>query len=219
MSLRGQLGRLTLPIFVEIALVMLVGAVDTFMLSSCGDGAVAAVGLDNQLVMLVFLVYEFVSIGAGIVCAQYHGAGLRQRLVQVVGIALAFNAIIGLAASAFLLCKSEWVLQAMGLRAELMPEGVTYLKITGALSFFQALSFAFSASLRSVDRVKAPMIVTAIVNLINIVGNYVLIFGHFGCPAMGVAGAAWATAGSRAIGFVLLAAIHTKVHIQRYPIA
>lgn len=216
--MRYQLGKLTLPLFVEIALVMLVGAVDTFMLSSCGDGAVAAVGLGNQLLMLVFLVYQFVSVGVGIVCAQYHGAGLRRRLVQVVGIALMVNAVLGLAFSALLVIKAETVLRLMGLESALLPQGVKYLTIAGSLSFFQALSFAFSASLRSVDRVKPPMVVTAIVNILNAIGNYALIFGHFGCPALGVAGAAWATAGARAIGFFLLAAIHTRIHIPRFPI-
>lgn len=217
--LRTRLRKLALPIFVEIALVMLVGAVDTFMLSSCGDGAVAAVGLDNQLVMLVFLVYQFVSVAVGVVCAQYHGAGLRRRLVQVVGIALAVNAVIGFAASAFLFLRAEEVLRFMGLREELMTEGAVYLRITGALSFFQALAFTFSASLRSVDRVKAPMVVTAIANVVNVAGNYLLIFGHCGCPEMGVAGAAWATAVSRVVSFALLAAIHTRVHIRRFPIS
>ena len=218
-SLRRKLWKLTIPIFVEVALVMLVGAVDTFMLSSCGDGAVAAVGLGGQLIMLTFLVFQFASIGVGILCAQYHGAGLRQRLVQVVGIALVFNALLGLAASAFLYFQAESVLRLMGLREDLMADGATYLRITGSLSFFQALAFAFSASLRSVDRVRAPMVVTAVSNVINVGGNYLLIFGHLGFPAMGVAGAAWATAVSRIVAFVLLAVIHTKVHIRSFPFA
>ncbi len=198
---------------------MLVGAVDTFMLSGCGDGAVAAVGLDNQLIVLVFLVYQFVSLGVGIVCAQYHGAGLRQRFVQVVGIALLVNAVLGLAASAFLFFKAEAVLRAMGLREDLMADGVTYLRITGALSFFQAIAFTFSASLRSVNRVRAPMIVTGVANVVNALGNYLLIFGHWGCPELGVAGAAWATAGSRVVGFALLLVIHTRTHIRWFPLA
>ncbi|MCR5413344.1 MAG: MATE family efflux transporter [Kiritimatiellae bacterium] len=216
-SLRTKLRKLSLPIFIEIALVMLTGAVDTFMLSSCGDGAVAAVGLDNQLVSLVFLVYQFVSVGAGIVCAQYHGARLEKRLVQVVGLAIVFNAILGIAASAFMFFRAEDILRLMGLRDELMSDGVTYLRITGALSFFQALGFTFSASLRSVDRVRGPMIVTIFANIFNAIGNYLLIFGHCGCPRMGVAGAAWATGASRIVSFALIAAIHTKVHIRRYP--
>ncbi len=217
--LRRQLRNLTVPIFVEIALVMLVGAVDTFMLSGCGDNAVGAVGLDNQLIALVFLVFQFLSIGVAIVCAQYHGAGLRKRLVQVVGIALIVNTAIGLAASALLYFKAEAILTLMGLRPDQMPDGVTYLRITGAFAFFQAISFALSASLRSVDRVRPPMAVTAIANVLNVAGNYALIFGHWGCPALGVAGAAWATALSRVVSFVLLAVLHTKLHIPRFPLA
>ena len=74
---------LTVPIFMEIALVVLVGFVDMLMLSSCGDGAVAAVGLASQIVTLVFLVYRFAASGVAVVCAQYHGARLRKRLIQV----------------------------------------------------------------------------------------------------------------------------------------
>jgi Na+-driven multidrug efflux pump len=59
-SLKKQLRSLTAPIFLEIALVMLLGAVDTVMLSRYSDNAVAAVGLDNQLISLIFLVYQFI---------------------------------------------------------------------------------------------------------------------------------------------------------------
>ena len=73
-SLKRQLKVLTVPVFIEIALVMLLGAVDTVMLSRYSDNSVAAVGLDNQLISLVFLVYQFFSMGASILCAQYIGA-------------------------------------------------------------------------------------------------------------------------------------------------
>jgi putative MATE family efflux protein len=62
------------------------------------------------------------------------------------------------------------------------------------------------------------MVVTGIVNIINIFGNYALIFGRWGCPQMGVEGAAIATAASRAIAMILLAAIHFRVHIPRFPL-
>ena len=105
--LKRQLKVLTIPVFIEIALVMLMGAVDTVMLSQYSDNSVAAVGLDNQLISLVFLVYQFFSMGAAILCAQYIGAGLRKRLVQVVGMALVVNLLLGLTVSAllFFLCR------------------------------------------------------------------------------------------------------------------
>lgn len=217
-SLKRQLKVLTVPVFIEMALVMMLGAVDTVMLSRYSDNSVAAVGLDNQLMSLVFLVYQFFSMGAAILCAQYIGAGLRKRLVQVVGMAIVVNFLLGLVVSALLIFYAEGLLKMMGLRPELMGDGVTYLRLTGALSFFQALSLTFSASLRSADKVVYPMVVTGIVNVFNVFGNYALIFGHWGCPQLGVEGAAIATAASRALAMVLLACIHFKVHIPRFPL-
>lgn len=216
-TLKRQLKVLTIPVFIEMALVMLLGAVDTIMLSRYSDNSVAAVGLDNQLMSLVFLVYQFFSMGAAILCAQYIGAGLRQQLIQVVGMALVVNLLLGLAVSASLFFFAEQLLQLMGLRPELMKDGLVYLRLTGALSFFQALSLTFSASLRSADKVIYPMIITGVVNILNILGNYALIFGRLGCPQLGVEGAAIATAVSRAVAMVLLAIIHFKVHIPHFP--
>lgn len=101
-SVKKELTRLTMPIFIDIALVLLLGAVDTVMLSQYSDDAVAAVGLDNQLVSLVFLVYNFVAMGAAILCAQYFGAGMKTRFVQIVGIALGVNTLLALLTSAVL---------------------------------------------------------------------------------------------------------------------
>ena len=218
-SLKRQLRVLTIPVFIEMALVMMLGAVDTVMLSRYSDNSVAAVGLDNQLMSLVFLVYQFFSMGAAIICAQYIGAGLRKRLVQVVGVALVVNLMLGLTVSALLYVFAEELLLMMGVRPELMGDASIYLRVTGVLSFFQALSLMFSASLRSAGKVTYPMVVTGIVNVVNIVGNYALIFGRLGCPQLGVEGAAIATAASRAVATVLLGVIHFRKHIPRFPLS
>jgi putative MATE family efflux protein len=217
-SLKRQLKVITIPVFIEIALVMLLGAVDTVMLSRYSDNSVAAVGLDNQLISLVFLVYQFFSMGAAILCAQYIGAGLRKQLIQVVGIALVVNLLLGLTVSALLYFFAEELLVLMGLRPELMGDGVIYLRLTGALSFFQALSLTFSASLRSADKVVWPMAVTGLVNVLNIVGNYALIFGHWGFPQLGVEGAAISTSVCRAVSMLILAIVHFRVHIPSFPL-
>lgn len=203
-SVKKELRRLTMPIFIDIALVLLLGAVDTVMLSQYSDDAVAAVGLDNQLVSLVFLVYNFVAMGAAILCAQYFGAGTKTRFVQIAGIALGVNTLLALMTSAVLWMWAEPILRAFGLRDGLMADGVLYLRITGALSFFQAISLTISGALRSTGRPLYPMLATVAVNILNIGGNYALIFGHWGCPAMGVEGAAWATAGSRIVATLIL---------------
>ncbi len=210
-SVKKHLFHLTIPIFIDIALVMLLGAVDTVMLSRYSDNAVAAVGLDNQLISFVFLVFQFVSMGAAILCAQYFGAGLRTRFMQIVGIAILANLLLGLTVSGALWLWAAPLLRAFGLREEVLPDGVTYLEITGALAFFQALSLTFSAALRSTGNTIKPMLVTVSVNVINILADYALIFGHWGCPAMGVEGAAWATAVSRIIAAIILASFMPNI--------
>lgn len=70
----------------------------------------------------------------------------------------------------------------MGLRPELMQEGKSYMEIVGAFAFFQAISLTISASLRSANQAIYPMMVTVVVNILNILGNYSLIFGKFGFP-------------------------------------
>ena len=125
-SLKRQLKVLAIPVFIEMALVMLLGAVDTVMLSRYSDNSVAAVGLDNQLMSLVFLVYQFFSMGAAILCAQYIGAGLRKRLVQVVGMALVVNLALGMVvSSAVSLCGAVAATDGSAPRADGRRRGVS----------------------------------------------------------------------------------------------
>lgn len=217
-QLKRQLRKLTIPVFIQMALVMLLGIMDTVMLSRYSDNSVAAVGLVNQLVTFVFLVFQFFSLGTAILCAQYVGAGLHKRQVQVVGIALVFNLFLGLVVSVLLFCFAEELLQLLGIQPELMGDGLVYLRLSGGGSFLLALSLVFSASLHSVGNTISPMVVTAIANVINIIGNYVLIFGHWGFPMLGVEGAAIATIVGRAIATVLLGVIHFKILIPRFPL-
>lgn len=216
-GMKGQLGKLVLPIFIETALVMMLGAVDTVMLSQHSDNSVAAVGVVNQLVNLAVLVFQVISFGTTVLCSQYLGAGLRERMVQATGVAILLNAVSGVLISAVLYFGSTWMLNMMGLRPELMSDGVSYMRIVGAFAFFQAISLAISASLRSADKVIYPMLVTVVVNLLNIAGNYILIFGKFGMPALGVEGAAISTSIARGVSMVILFVILFRKHIPRFP--
>lgn len=216
-NLSRQLAALAGPIFVETLLVMMLGAVDTFMLSRYSDNSVAAVGVDNQLMNLVFLLFEIVSLGTSILCSQYIGAGRRDKVIQVVGISLLFNTLFGLAISAVLIFMAEDLLMWMGLRPDLMADGLPYMKIVGGFAFLQAISLSLSASLRSADKAKYPMYVSMVVNVLNIIGNYTLIFGKFGMPALGVEGAAISTSICRLVSVIILFVVLLKKHIPSFP--
>lgn len=218
-SVRKNLARLAVPIFIETLLIMMLGAVDTVMLSQYSDNSVAAVGVVNQLIMFAFLIFEVINIGTSVLCSQYLGAKMHRNMVQVVGVSLILNLVFGLLVSAVLHYGAAFLLGMMGLRPELMEYGVEYMEIVGAFAFFQAISLTISASLRSANKAVYPMMVTVVVNILNIAGNYSLIFGKFGMPALGVEGAAISTAFARGVSMVILFVILFRKHIPKFPLA
>ncbi len=216
-SIRKELTKLVIPIFIETLLIMMLGAVDTIMLSQYSDESVAAVGVVNQIVMFAFLIFEVINIGTSVLCSQYLGAGLRKKMVQVVGVSLLLNLAVGVLVSLILHFGAATLLGWMGLRPELLKYGIGYMEIVGAFAFFQALSLTVSASLRSANKAIYPMLVTVLVNVLNIIGNYSLIFGKFGFPALGAEGAAISTSVARGVSMVVLFIILFRKHIPSFP--
>ena len=128
-----------------------------------------------------------------------------------------FNLLSGVILSSCLYFFADDMLLLMGLRPDLMSEGLPYMKIVGGFAFFQAISLSLSASLRSADKAKYPMYVSVVVNILNIIGNYTLIFGKFGMPALGVEGAAISTSVCRFVSVVILFVVLFKKHIPSFP--
>ena len=203
--IRRKLFHLTSPIFVETLLIMLTGAVDVLMLSRYSDETVAAGGVVNQLLNLVFILYGITTLGTSVLCAQYLGARQKKNVSQVIGVSLLANLLMGLVVSAGLFFFAQPSLKLMGLNENLIGYGVSYMKIVGGFSFLQALSMTLSAILRSHNKAYYPMFVTLLINLVNVIGNYFLIFGNWGAPRLGITGAGISTSVSRLIAVCLLA--------------
>lgn len=213
-DLRSQIQGLIWPIFIELLLVTLMGATDTFMLSQYSDEAVAAVGVANQIIALAFLIFQIINNGTSVLCSQFLGAGRRDKMHQVTAMALLLNLVSGVIISLILSLGAPWLLRWMGLTPELMEYGLPYMQLIGAFAFFQALHLTISASLRADHKAIYPMLVVILVNIVNIVANYGLIFGHFGLPALGVRGAAIATDIARGTAMFSLFAILFTRHIR-----
>ncbi len=216
-GLKRQLGNLTLPIFIETLLIMTLGAVDTFMLSRYSDVAVASVGVVNQVMMLCFLIFEVINIGTSVLVSQYLGAHRQDRIVTLVGVSLVVNLVTGLLISLLLFGFAKNILIMMGLDGDLLTEGHRYMSIVGIFAFFQAIALTASATLRACNKAYYPMVIVALVNVCNIAGNYSLIFGNFGMPALGVKGAAISTAACRCIAMTLLCIILFRTTVKRFP--
>ncbi len=215
--LRKRLLNLTIPIFIESLLVILLGTMDTIMLSRYSDSSVASVGVVNQVFNMIIVVFQVSTLGTSVLCSQYLGAGNSEKVRLVAWLSLLFNFLLGMIISTFLFFESGAVLKWMHLDPSLMNEGVNYFKIVGGLAFVQSLSITISAILRSVSLAKFPMFVTAIINVLNCFGNYALIFGNFGLPALGAQGAAIATGASRIIALIILGIIVYKKVLPNIP--
>ena len=215
--IRRRLIYLTIPIFIESLLVILLGTMDTIMLSKYSDSSVAAVGVVNQVFNMIIVVFQVSTLGTSVLCSQYLGAGNSDKVRLVAMLSLMFNFLLGMVISLFLYFESDSVLRWMHLDSSLMADGVEYFRIVGGLAFIQSVSITISAILRSVSMAKFPMFVTGIINIINCIGNYALIFGNFGMPAMGTKGAAIATGVSRIIALLILAYIVWKKVLPMLP--
>lgn len=204
MSKKLTLFALTWPIFIEIFLHMLMGNADTLMLSQYSDDAVAAVGVANQILSVVIVMFGFVATGAGILIAQLLGAKKGKEASEYVALALFINFLFGLFISVVLFLFGESILRMMKLPEELMDQSLQYLQIVGGLSFIESLILTIGAIVRCHGFTKDAMYVTMGMNVLNVIGNYLFIFGPFGLPVLGVTGVALSTAVSRAIGLVVM---------------
>ena len=183
----------------------------------------SGVAIVNQLMFVFNLCIFGATSGAGIFTAQFKGredhAGIRHtfRFKLMVGLLLS-----ALGAGLFLTFGRELI--GLYLTGEGTPEeaaatmdyGLRYLRVMllGLVPF--ALANAYSGTLREIGETKVPMAAGIIAVLVNLVGNYILIFGHFGAPALGVVGAAAATVLSRYVELAIVA-LWTHTHGRRYP--
>ncbi len=195
---------LTWPIFIEILLHMLMGNADTLMLSQYSDDAVAAVGVSNQILSVVIVMFGFVATGAGILVAQNLGAKRDEQAGTIAMSSLSLNLLFSLVMSIGLVLFSQPILNIMDLPNELMSESGLYLNIVGGFMFVQALIMTAGQILRNYGFTKDAMYVTIGMNILNVIGNYLFIFGPMGFPSLGVQGVAISTAGSRTLGLIAL---------------
>jgi putative MATE family efflux protein len=210
---------LTWPIFIEIFLHMLMGNADTLMLSQYSDKAVAAVGVSNQILSVIIVMFGFVATGTTIIIAQHLGAKQEKEVSEVAVVAISLNVIFGLLLSIILFVFGASFLRMMNLPEELMSDALQYIRIVGAFSFTQAIIMTIAAIVRSRGFTRDAMYVTMGMNLVNVIGNYLFIFGPMGFPVLGVQGVAIATIFSRSLGLIVMFVLLLKRMDQPLPFA
>ena len=195
---------IALPIALQSLLNTVVNFVDTLMIGQLGETSIAAVGLANKVFFVfVLLVFGIVS-GSGILTAQYWGRRDVPNIRRVLGMSLILSTIVAILFVIPSRICPDLVMSIFTDEKDTIKIGATYLMIVAISYPFTAVTNAYVALLRGVNQVKAPVIITSISILVNVVFNYLLIYGKFGFPEMGVAGAAIATVLARIVECVAL---------------
>ena len=198
-----SLFHLTWPIFLEVFLFMLMGIADTFMLSALSDDAVSGVGAANQYIHIAILILEVVGNGAAIVVSQYLGSKRYIEASKISGLAVTLNLGVGIVLSIGFVLFSKSIMSAMNLEGEVLAHAHQYLSIVGGGIFLQAVINALAAIIRVHGYTKQTMFVSLGMNIIHVIGNYLLIFGNFGFPQLGVQGAAISSVVSRFVALLV----------------
>lgn len=208
------------PAVIEMLLQMSVGIADMVMVGRLGAAALASVEITNRLINLAIAIFAAISTGATALVARHIGADepgeanliARQSfvLVAILGV------LVGLGGVLWAEPLTEFML-IFGEQSdpEVVVLGGKYLEIVAYSMPLSMILLVVNGILRGAGDTKTPMWVTGLVNILNIFGNYLLIFGKFGFPALGVAGAAWATAISRAVGGIIVLVILFRGHNPR----
>ncbi len=199
--------RLATPVVLTNLGMMSLGVVDTMMLGRVSEQALAAGALGNSISMGLFMFPMGVLMALDALVSQAHGANDQARVARSCrqGLVLAVLLAIPLSVAMWSL---EGVLLFLGQKPEIAAPAAVYLRalIPGAAAFL--LFFALRQTLQAMSIVRPALLAMVAANLVNVVANYALVFGHFGFPALGVLGSAYATSLSRwvLLGGVVLAA-------------
>lgn len=195
---------LAIPAVIENFFQTLLGFVDTYFVSQISLAAVSAVGITNAVLAIYFAIFMAIGVAANVRIANFLGANQPEKArhisQQSIILAILFGVITGLSTLVF----AEPLLQLMGIDEEVLELGSLYFRIVGIPSVIMSLMFVLSAILRGVGDTKTPMTISLVINVINAVLDYVLIFGFLFIPEFGIVGAAIATVISRLIGSIAL---------------
>ncbi len=203
-SFLGAVITIALPVGFQNLLATTAGMVDTIMIGSEGELAMAAVGISSQFFSLTnSCCYGFAG-AALLFFAQYWGTRDEKGINRAFGIAITFMMSITQIFCGLAVIKSEFILGIYTDKESIVAAGIPYIRIAGFAYPLQVAVTLLSYLMRSTERVKAPLIGSVTGMFVNFILNWILIYGRFGMPKMGVAGAAVGTLASTAVNVGIL---------------
>ena len=199
-----QVAGIAVPIALQGFITTGVNMMDTLMIGIVGETQLSAVSLANQFISIYQILCMGIGMGASVLVARYYGMRDRDSLKKTVAIMV--RLCVGMAALFCLVTAffPEWIMGIYTVEDAIISNGVRYLEYSVITYFLLGLSLTSTIVLRNVQKVKLPLYTSIGAFFINVGANYVFIFGKFGFPEMGVAGAAVGTLIARVFEFGMI---------------
>lgn len=206
---------LAIPATIENVLQTAVGFIDALMISKIGLVAVTAVGIANTILNVYLALFIALGVGASALIAQKIGAKRPDEAQKVTNQAVMLTLAVSLLLGIISIVFGESLLRVMGASEAVLQEALQFFMVVGGGALFMGLMTIFGSVLRATGDTKSPMKISVVVNIGNVVIDYILIFGLGPIPALGVLGTAIGTVLSRGLGCWLL---YRKVQQSESPV-
>lgn len=191
------------PMFIELFMNIFLNNIDTLMLSHYSENAVGAVGNANQVMFFMIIMFNIIATATSVVVAQYLGAKQYEKMNQIYTLALVVNLLFGIVLSVGVASGKGLIMTALNVSKEMRPYCMTYINIVGGFMFVQACNNVMLQILRCNGHTKIGMYLSFIINIINIFGNYLFLYGPLKHLNLGVAGVAISTVVARFVSLFI----------------
>lgn len=195
---------LMVPMIIQNIITQTVSLADTFMVGLLGEQYLAAVTAATTPFFVIMVLMMGIQSGAGILIAQYWGKGNPDAINRVVGEGFYFSLVFSMAGAMLMFFFPRVFLGIITNDTNLIELAVDYAKIAGFAQMCNSISSIYIAAHRSMENAKLGVVVLTVSSLLNIFGNWLLIFGNLGFPEMGIEGAAVATLISRIVEILIV---------------
>ena len=204
------------PMFFELFLNICLNNIDTMMLSRYSEFAVGAVGNANQVMFMMIIMFNIIATATSVVVAQYLGAKRYDKMNMIYTLALFVNLVFGVVLSGALVAGKGFLMTLLRVSPEMRPHAMTYINIVGGGLFLQACYNVMLQILRCNGFTKIGMYISIMINLINIAGNYIFLYGPLKYLNLGVAGVAISTVVARVAALTIAITFFYRAKIGRF---
>ena len=204
------------PMFFELFLNTMLNNVDTIMLSHYDEFAVGAVGNANIIMFMMNIFFNVIATATTVVVAQYIGAKRHDKMNMIYTLSIVVNLAVGLILSGAFCAANPLIMNFLNVSPEMRHYSMMYLYIVGGGGFLTAVFNVMLQIVRCNGHTKVGMRVTFAINIFNIIGNYIFLYGPLSYLNMGVEGVAISTVAARFIAVIALIAFFYKNRIGRF---